>query len=92
VLFLAIFLQATRNGGIVEQRNTGYGKRKKIYSTKNVAATFFYDAHQASIFCFLPNRLFHQNKKINAIICALNSVFFKPIIPRFQYSIIPSGA
>jgi hypothetical protein len=73
----------------VEQWNTGYGKRKKVYFIKNVASTSFDDAHQASIFCFLPNKLLHQNKKINAIICALNSVFFKPMIPRFQYSIIP---
>jgi hypothetical protein len=73
----------------VEQWNTGHGKRKKIYSTKNIAATFFDDAHLASIFCFLPSKLRHQNKKINAIICALTSVFFKPTthdsnIPLFQ--------
>jgi len=30
-------------------------------------------------------------KKINAKICALNSVFFKPIIPQFHFSIIPIG-
>ncbi len=48
---------------------------------ENVAATFFDDAHQASIFCFLPNKVRHQNKKINAIICALNSTFLKRIIP-----------
>jgi len=30
-------------------------------------------------------------KKINAKICALNSVFFKPIIPQFHCSIIPIG-
>ena len=68
---------------------TGSEKRKKPYSTKNVESTFFDDAHQASIFCFLPHKILHQNKKINAIICALSSVFFKPIIPLFQHSIIP---
>jgi len=76
----------------VEQWNTGYGKRKKVYPTnlqKMLHLHFFDDAHQASIFCFLPNKLLHQNKKINAIIFALNSAFFKPIIPRFQYYIIP---
>ena len=36
--------------GIVECWNTGYEKRKKIYSTKNVVSTFYDDAHQASIF------------------------------------------
>jgi hypothetical protein len=62
---------------------------KRSIFTKNVAATFFDDAHQASIFCFLLSKLRHQNKKINAIICALTSVFFKPSILRFQHSIIP---
>jgi hypothetical protein len=32
----------------------------------------------------------HQNKKINEIIWVLNTGFFKPIIPRFQHSIIPA--
>jgi len=31
----------------------------------------------------------HQNKKVNEIIWVLNTGFFKPIIPRFQHSIIP---
>jgi hypothetical protein len=32
------------NDGIVEYWKTGYGKRKKVYSTKNVEATFYDDA------------------------------------------------
>jgi hypothetical protein len=31
-----------------------------------------------------------SNKKIDAKICTLISVFFKPIIPQFQHSIIPT--
>ena len=54
MLFPAIFLQATRNDGIVGQWNTGYGRRKKVYSTKNVAAAFFDNSPQAYIFCFCP--------------------------------------
>ncbi|MBW2252315.1 MAG: hypothetical protein JRF60_17235 [Deltaproteobacteria bacterium] len=62
---------------------------KEVYYTKNVESTFFDDAHQASIFCFLRRKILHQNKIINAKIYALSSVFFKPIIPQFQHSIIP---
>jgi len=48
---------------------------------KKFKFTFYDDARQAAIFCFLPNKKLHQHKKINTIICALKSVFFKPIIP-----------
>ena len=43
---------AVWNDGIVECWNTGYKKRKKIYSTKNVVSTFYDDGRQTSIFCF----------------------------------------
>ncbi len=69
----------------------GYEKRKTDYPTRNVESTFFDDALQASIFWFVlffSPKILHQNKKINEIICVLNSGFFKPIIPRFQHSII----
>jgi len=36
--------QAEWNDGIVEFWNTGYDKRKKIYSTKNMGSTFYDDA------------------------------------------------
>ena len=43
-------------------------------------------------FTALPLLILNQNEKINAKICALNSVFLKPIIPQFHCSIIPIGA
>jgi hypothetical protein len=76
----------------VECWNIGYEKRKTDYPTKNVESAFFDDALQASIFWFVlvfSAKILHQNKKINEIICVLNTGFFKPIIPRFQHSIIP---
>jgi len=36
----------------VEDWKTGYEKRKKVYSTKNVESTFFDDTHQPAIFHF----------------------------------------
>jgi len=47
--------QATWNDGIVECWNTGYEKRKKIYSTKNVVSRFYDDARQPSIFYLHPS-------------------------------------
>ena len=46
--------EVTWNDGMVECWNTGYKKRKKIYSIKNVVSTFDDDARQTSIFCFRP--------------------------------------
>jgi hypothetical protein len=38
------------NIGILEYWNTGYGKRKRTLSTKNVVSAFFNGTHQAAIF------------------------------------------
>jgi len=35
---------------------TGYKKRKKVYSIKNVVSTFYDDARQTSIFHFCPRK------------------------------------
>jgi len=35
---------------------TGYEKREKVNSTKNVVSTFYDDAHQTSIFYFCPRK------------------------------------
>jgi hypothetical protein len=36
--------------------NTGYDKRKKIYSTRNVESNLHVDSRQISIFCFCPKK------------------------------------
>ena len=60
--------------------NTGYEKRKKIYSTKNVVSTFYDDAHQASIFCFHPENMpvLRENQ--------YNYIRFDTLNPPLQYS------
>jgi len=42
--------------GMMEWWNTGYKKRKKIYSTKNVVSTFYDGIRQTSILCFRPRK------------------------------------
>ena len=105
--------QATLNDGIVEcwpparrakslrlGENTGYDKRKKIYSTKNVASTCYDDARQTSIFCFRPRKYATITRKSIQI---YSFWFFKPTISIFSpsrrvyepearahYSIVPS--
>jgi hypothetical protein len=54
---------AVWNDGIVEFWNTGYEKRKKISSTKNVVSTFYDDARQTSIFCFRPRNYANITRK-----------------------------
>jgi hypothetical protein len=73
----------------VECWNIGHEKRKTDNTTRIVESAFFENAHQAFIFCFFCPKIIHKNKKINEIICILNMGLFKPIIPRFQHSIIP---
>jgi hypothetical protein len=41
------------------------------------------------LFAGFSAKIIHRNKKTDEIIYDLNTDFFKPIIPRFQYSIIP---
>ena len=69
--------------------NTGYEKREKIYSIKNVVSTFYDDAHQASIFCFHPENMpvLRENQ--------YNYIRFDTLNPPLQYSrthdsIVPS--
>jgi hypothetical protein len=59
-----------------------------LFYRKNCSYSF-HDAYPTSIFRFLPHKLLDESKKINAIIRALRSDFFKPIIPQFQHSKIP---
>ncbi len=60
--------------------NTGYKKRKKIYSTKNVVSTFYDDTRQTSIFCFRPQKIRHYYEKINT-----NYIRFDSLNPPFHY-------
>jgi hypothetical protein len=55
------------------RENIGYKKRKKIYSIKNVASTFYDDDRQTFIFYFYfcPSKLRHYYVKINTIIFIL---------------------
>jgi hypothetical protein len=41
------------------------------------------------LFAGFSAKIIHQNKKTNEITYDLNTGFFKPIIPRFQHSIVP---
>ena len=63
--------------------NTGYEKRKKIYSTKNVVFTFYDDARQTSIFCFFPRKYAIITRKS---IQLYSSWFSEPTIPIFSPS------
>jgi hypothetical protein len=36
--------------------NTGYEKRKKVYSTTKVVSAFYDDTHQTPIFCPRPRK------------------------------------
>jgi len=81
--------------------NTGYEKRKKVYSTKNVVSTFYDDACQTSIFCFCPRRyvIITRNQYNYIRFDSLNPTFHQskthdsakklhcvPNIPEFQQS------
>ena len=87
--------------GIVECWNTGYEKRKKVYSTKNVVSTFYDDARQTSIFCFCPRKyvIITRNQYNYIRFDSLNPTFHQskthdsakklhcvPNIPEFQHS------
>jgi len=73
---------------MVERWNIGHEKRNTDYFIRNVEFTFLNYAHR-HLFSGFSAKIPHQNKKSNEIICVLNTGFFKPIIPRFQHSIIP---
>ena len=80
------------NSGIVECWNTGYDKRKKIISTKNVVSTCYNDVRQTSIFCFRPRKYAAITRKS---IQFYSFWFSKPTIPIYQnplfhHSIVPS--
>jgi hypothetical protein len=47
----------------VEFWKTGHEKRKKVYYTKNVVSTFYYDARQASVFCYRPRKYATNTRK-----------------------------
>ncbi len=65
---------------MMECWNTGYEKRKKIYSTKNVGSNFYDDSRQTSIFCFCPkNKPMLREYQSNFM--GFDSFFFRPIIP-----------
>ena len=76
VLFVAIFF--CKPHGMMEywiwkaENNTFY---------KKCCVYIFRWYSSGSHFLLLLPKLLHQNKKINAKICALNSLFLKPIIP-----------
>jgi len=76
----------------VECWNTGYEKRKKIYSIKNVVSTFYDDAHQASIFCFHPRKYANITRKSIQLYSFWYSKSTTPIFqnPWFHHSIVPS--
>jgi hypothetical protein len=62
------------------------GKRAILQKMSNLLLLMMLAKHLLSGF---SAEIRHQNKKINEIICVLSKGFFKPIIPRFQLSIIP---
>ena len=69
---------------------TGYEKRKKAYSTKNVESTLVEDMLVSHIFSVLTQYntpLKHENQRR---VCDLSLVFFKPIILS-EAQALPSG-
>jgi hypothetical protein len=89
VFFVAIHVGKPH--GIMESRNDGIlvmksGIRTILQEILNLLFLMMLTRH---LFSGLSAKILHQNKKINEIICVLNTGFFKPIIPRFQHSNIP---
>ncbi|CAB1064550.1 hypothetical protein D1BOALGB6SA_9346 [Olavius sp. associated proteobacterium Delta 1] len=62
------------------------GKRTILQELLNLFVLMMLSKYLFSVF---SAEILHQNKKINEIICGLNTGFFKPIIPKFQHSILP---
>jgi hypothetical protein len=67
---------------------TGYEKRKKVYSDKNVKYTFFDDAHQP-FFSVFSLKVPHYNMKINPEYVLSVSLSLSPLFHNFHHSIIP---
>jgi hypothetical protein len=62
------------------------GKRTILQEMLNLLFLMMLSEH---LFAGFSAKIIHQKKKTNEIIYDLNTGFFKPIIPRFHYSIIP---
>jgi len=60
---ITVFFAATFLIRRMECWNTDYEKRKTAYFTKNVEFTFYDEAYQTTIFCFLPNRYSINTRK-----------------------------
>jgi hypothetical protein len=76
-LFATIFIYGPH--GIMECWNTGYQKRKTVFSQNKVESAFLNDVHQTTIFCFYPNPDLPQaeNNKIDSEFMSLCAIHFQ---------------